>query len=197
MRRINLIYGEVSRYLKSPAFKLAFMVYLITRIVLSLWMFGVSQIYNRSLYPDPVLHPYVGVIQERNVLLEVWQRWDTLHYQAIAERGYDAFGSALFVPPLYPILIRGVSNILGSGSLLAGVIISNIAYILALSALYNLTIYELGDHKNAKRTLIYLAFFPTAFFFSCCIYRIDFFISCYYGIVCNSKRKMVSGWSLG
>ncbi len=37
--------------------------------------------------PDPILRPYQGVTPETNPWLEVWQRWDTLHYQAIAERG--------------------------------------------------------------------------------------------------------------
>ena len=87
-----------------PAWRTAIVVFLIARIALTIWMWGVRQVYSTPLLPDPVLRPYVGVAVEQNPWLEVWQRWDTLHYQAIAERGYEAFKGALFVPPLYPFL---------------------------------------------------------------------------------------------
>ncbi len=73
-----------------------------------LWalMWAVRQNYSALLTPDEVYRPYKGVLPESNSFLEVWQRWDTLQYQAIAERGYLSFENALFVPPLYPLLMR-------------------------------------------------------------------------------------------
>jgi hypothetical protein len=135
------------------------------RVTLSLWMWGVRQVFHQPISPDPVLRPYLGVAQETNPWLEPWQRWDALHYQAIAERGYGAYAVALFTPPLYPGLIRALSSLSGASSLLAGILISNLAFLAGLAALYNLIVRETGDNQLARRGLVYLASFPTAFFF--------------------------------
>ncbi|NJN79539.1 MAG: hypothetical protein HC797_03205, partial [Anaerolineales bacterium] len=70
------------------------------------WMRFVKWIYRGDTSPDGVLRPYMGITPETNTWLEVWQRWDALHYQAIAERGYSAFETSFFTPPLYPFLMR-------------------------------------------------------------------------------------------
>jgi hypothetical protein len=114
--------------------------------------------------PDPVLRPYVGVAQEENPLLEPWQRWDTLYYQAIAEGGYTAFDTSAFAPPLYPMLMRWVAWIIRSDTLLAGIIVSNAAYLAALIYFYRLTRAE-SDDRQARYATLYLAVFPTAFFY--------------------------------
>ncbi len=124
----------------------------------------------RSLYPDPLppdaaLRPYLGVTPETNPWLEPWQRWDTLHYQAIAERGYEAFDIALFVPPLLPWAMRALAPLVGGNTLLAGILISSAAYLGVLFALLRLAQEETGDRQAARRATMYLAFFPTAFFF--------------------------------
>jgi hypothetical protein len=102
---------------------------------------------------------------EENPWLEPWQRWDTLHYQAISERGYTAFDSAAFAPPLYPLLMRWVSGLFSGNTLLAGILISNLAFIGTLAALYRYTLEEVQDMKIARRTVIYMVSAPTAFFF--------------------------------
>jgi len=138
--------------------------FVVMRLALSVWMWGVRQVYPVSLPPHPVLRPYLGIAVETHPWLEPWQRWDTLHYQAIAERGYTAFDSALFAPPLYPLLMRGVGALLGGQTLLAGILISNLACLGSLIALYQLTLQEIGDSAAAGRAVVYLASFPTAFF---------------------------------
>jgi len=143
---------------------LAAVVFVVARIVLSIWVWSVRQAYPVPLPPDPVLRPYLGVAVETDPWLEAWQRWDTLHYQAIAERGYTAFDSALFVPPLYPLLMRWTGVLLGGRTLLAGILISNVACLGSLIGLYRLALHELGDEAIARRSIIYLASFPAAFF---------------------------------
>jgi Gpi18-like mannosyltransferase len=61
--------------------------------------------------------------------------------------------------------MRGVSVVLAGNTLFAGIIISNLAFIGTLIALYHYTIAEVGDQKVARRTVIYLLSAPTAFFF--------------------------------
>ncbi len=107
--------------------------------------------------------PYMGVAPDHS-WFSFWQRWDTLHYQAIAERGYAAFPTSLFTPPLYPGWMRVVSFLTGGNTLLAGLLISLFFAALTLIGMYALARYELQDEAAAKRATLYLAIFPTAFF---------------------------------
>ena len=144
--------------------KYAIIAYLAVFLIIWGMMWAIKQIYHLPLTPDETFRPYMGILPEENTFLEVWQRWDTLQYQAIAKGGYDAFENALFVPPLYPLLMRGFGNLLGGKTLLAGFILSNIFGVAALMAFQRLVFYEFGDIKQARRATLYLLSFPTAFF---------------------------------
>ncbi len=152
------------RFWMLPGVKPALLMFLGARIFLSLFALIVRTLGPDVYSVDPILRPYIGVIQAANPWLEPWQRWDTLHYQAIAERGYGADPSSLFAPFLYPLLMWAVDALLGCGSLLAGIIVSNVAFALALVFLHRLVLMEI-DCETADRSLVYIIFFPTAFFF--------------------------------
>ncbi len=104
-----------------------------------------------------------------NLALDVWARWDSGYYQDIATRGYwyepGVPYSAVVFFPLYPLLIRLGAAILGDVTL-AGVVISHLCLLLALLFLYRLALLELGDEATARRAVLYISIFPTAFFFS-------------------------------
>ncbi len=92
------------------------------------------------------------------------ERQDALWFLRIATTGYrSADGSAAFFP-LYPLVVRIVSGTLGGRPLLAATLVSNGSFLGALVVLYDLTVREFGE-AVARRTLVYLAIFPTAFFF--------------------------------
>ena len=92
------------------------------------------------------------------------ERQDALWFLRIATGGYDASdGSAAFFP-LYPLVVRIVSWIVGGRPLLAATLVSNGAFLGALLVLYDLTARELSE-AVARRAIVYLAVFPTAFFF--------------------------------
>lgn len=93
-----------------------------------------------------------------------FERFDALWYLRIAAGGGYAVddGSAAFFP-LYPMAIRGLSAVLGGHPLLAAYLISNGCALAALVVLYRLTTRELGE-ATARRAVLYLAVFPTAFF---------------------------------
>lgn len=97
-------------------------------------------------------------------LLGAWQRWDTLWYLLIATRGYAPDDSTIYRPPLYPLLMRLTGDVLGGQAMLGGLVVSTMAYLLALWLFYRLTAWEL-DEATARRSVVYLALFPTAFFF--------------------------------
>lgn len=97
-------------------------------------------------------------------LFTSWDHWDAANYIRIAQYGYQSvFDLAFF--PLFPLLIACISHMLGSWSyLLVGTILSNAALFGALWVIYHLVSKHVGD-TIARRTLLYLCIFPTAFFF--------------------------------
>jgi mannosyltransferase PIG-V len=119
--------------------------------------------------------------------LEIWARWDAEWFLMVADRGYgadDAFVGRL-VPyqrgddsrffPLYPMLIRTVSAA-GLSTLAAGVLVSNLALLVALVALRGLVARDHGE-TVADRTVWILLAFPTSFFLSA-VYAESLLLAC-------------------
>ncbi|MBM3129826.1 MAG: hypothetical protein FJ009_14535 [Chloroflexi bacterium] len=116
---------------------------------------------NPSSYSVEEIFPYRGIAPETNLLLSVWQRFDTNWYLKIARAGYADAGSAVYFP-LYPLLIRTASVLVGD-PLFAALLISNLALVGALAMLYRLSEALIGT-AGARRAVAYWLFFPTAFF---------------------------------
>ncbi len=118
------------------------------------------------LLPQATQPPPYHLRPPDNLLLDVFgSRWDTGFYVSIAEEGYRFQGvplpSVAFFP-LLPLLMRGLTALVGD-AVLAGVLISNGALLLATLLLYRL-VAESWDQGVAERTVWYLLIFPTAFF---------------------------------
>ncbi|MEO9169835.1 MAG: mannosyltransferase family protein [Candidatus Baltobacteraceae bacterium] len=102
-------------------------------------------------------------IQESSyVLLNVWGRWDAVHYLDIATQGYAGTDMAFF--PLFPFLIRVVGDLAGN-HLVAGLVISNVSFFFGLLFLYKLLGHEY-NRSVARRAIFYVSIFPSAVFFS-------------------------------
>lgn len=104
--------------------------------------------------------------------LEIFAAWDSGWYFDIARRGYywsaDGQSSIAFFP-LYPMLIRLVAWPFGGTERalwLSAIGVSTGAYFLALVALHRLTVRLSGDRETARRTILYVAIFPFALFFT-------------------------------
>jgi hypothetical protein len=110
-----------------------------------------------SGFPAPVLaHGW-------HLLFTATQRQDAAWFLRLATAGYAPHdGSAAFFP-LYPLTVRLVGWIPGLGPLGAALIVGNAAFFGALLMLHALTRLELGA-AAARRTVLFCAFFPTAFF---------------------------------
>jgi hypothetical protein len=93
------------------------------------------------------------------------ERQDAAWFLRIATHGYrdDDPGAAFF--PLYPLTVRVVSWLPFIGPLGAALLVSNGAFLAALVMLYGLTRLEFGSDSIARRAVLFLAIFPTAFFF--------------------------------
>jgi Gpi18-like mannosyltransferase len=86
---------------------------------------------------------------------------DAWLYREIAEQGYDRSSRDAFFP-LFPLLARA----LGSDFPLAGLIISNLALLIATWLLGAVAMRSGGGADDASRAMFYLAFFPTSYFLS-------------------------------
>ncbi len=86
---------------------------------------------------NPDVHP----------VLNMWSRWDSYWYLDIAQHGYQFtpdFPSNAAFYPLYPMAMRAVHGVLGmhgknDGWIIAGLIVSNVALVVALIYLRLLT----------------------------------------------------------
>lgn len=148
----------------------ALQVYLPLRVGLSAIMAIVRALYRGDLAPDALYRPYLGLAPIeggwRGLLLGVWLRWDTCWYMLIAREGYSLDDTRIFAPPLYPWLMRLAGRLLGGSEtafLLGGLIVSNLACVALFAYLFALVKREWGE-ALARRSVVYLALFPTAFF---------------------------------
>jgi Gpi18-like mannosyltransferase len=107
---------------------------------------------------------YSSVPVDLTGLFSSWNHWDAANYVRIAQYGYQTVYDTAFFP-LFPLLISILAYPFGSwGYIAAGMLISNLAFLGALFVLYQLAADVAGEHA-ARRTLLYLAIFPTAFYF--------------------------------
>lgn len=98
-----------------------------------------------------------------------WANFDGEHYLSISIFGYKSLEQAFF--PVYPIIISFMSkpfshDLLSSliNSTIAGLIISNSAFLMALIVLYKLIQIDFSK-EIAFLTILLLLIFPTAFYF--------------------------------
>jgi hypothetical protein len=93
-----------------------------------------------------------------------FERFDALWFLRIASSGYQTGdGSAAFFP-LYPLAIRAVSWVMGGHPFAASLLVSNAATAGGLCVVYALTASE-RSIATARRTVLFVALFPTSFFF--------------------------------
>lgn len=96
--------------------------------------------------------------------IDATERQDAIWYLRLADEGWSTGDVSAAFFPLYPLTIRAVSWILPGDDLLAALVVSNLAFLGALLALFALTAEAFGD-RVARRAIVVAAIFPTAFFF--------------------------------
>jgi hypothetical protein len=168
IRRITWAQGAVVRALWLEL-RLPVVVFLLLRIVTEvaviIMLTNVPTGFPQWMTRNPSGPTYFQALPENplNPLVEPWHRWDTTWYAKIAIQGYRA-DDAIAFPPLYPVLMRSVAAFTGGDYVLAALLVSNFAGLIAFILLYKLVQQEFGQDV-ANRTLIILALFPTAYYF--------------------------------
>ena len=145
-----------------PALRYCAAVYLVVRIALFLlgaaaWALGSEQ---ASITPGGRL---VTLTNGWHNAITGWNKMDSLWFLAIAQHGYSSHNGTAAFYPAYPMLIRFVGYMCLGHLLLAAYLVSNIALLSALVIFCRLTEREYDLH-TARRAVLYLCLFPTAFF---------------------------------
>ena len=131
-------------------------LFLVTRLLLVLVTYFGYILLTADKYSSTLITP--------GTFLSFWNQWDATRYISIAQYGYKTpFDFAFF--PLFPLLTAILSTPLGGWSyLLVGMLVSNGALLGILFVLYQIAVDNAGE-EVARRSLLYLCIFPTAFFF--------------------------------
>ena len=117
--------------------------------------------------PRPFALPF-----ESTKLAETFAAWDSGWYFDIAQRGYywnPSGQSSLAFFPLYPMLMRALAWPFGGSDRAlwtVGITLSYACLFLGLAVLHRLGERTFGDRETARRTVLYVAVFPFAYFFT-------------------------------
>lgn len=96
-------------------------------------------------------------------LLEIWNRWDSLHYQSLARIGYQNGGVSKAFYPFFPWCVRFVSHF-HLDYLVSAFVVSGIASVIAAILFRRLVEFEFNA-VIARRAVWFFLIFPTAYFF--------------------------------
>ena len=135
--------------------RLALAYVALTRVVFFLVAIGATMFMSAGFGPNA-----------EEGFLDIWNRWDARHFQVVAEHGWvgaeaeSARAGAFF--PLYPLAIRALTWI-GLDTILAGMVISAGATLVATAYLIKLAELEIGE-RAGRRAALYLILFPTGVF---------------------------------
>lgn len=125
--------------------------------------------------------------------LSMWARWDAEYYVSIAVDGYSfdpsRYSNISFFP-LYPLLVRLGTLALGRTDpqtvALVGVVVSNLALLIALLYLAVLVGRDFGVGV-ARRAVLYVLVFPTTFFLSA-VYAESLFLATVIATIYHARR---------
>jgi hypothetical protein len=159
-RFIQTCWYPLKNTFNTPAWKRSLPIWLVLNLFLSglgalLWKLQGS---IQPIYPffwwgvTPVEEGLAGALEG------VWLRWDVVHYLRIAQEGYTTLMASAYFP-LYPLLGRAAGWLLGGDALGGLLLVSRLAFLLALVVLYKMTAEKFGD-SMATFTILFTALYP-------------------------------------
>ena len=107
--------------------------------------------------------PAPGASSVSLTLFGAWNQWDACNYEQIAAIGYGHSAVSVAFFPLFPLVMRAAAIGLGSSLMVAGLLVSGAAYVTAMFGLHRLVAHDF-DVATARRTVLFLSVFPTAFY---------------------------------
>jgi hypothetical protein len=132
-----------------------------TAIRAGFWLAGIVALLWTPVHHDIAHFPADG--PHLSLAFNTFAQWDSGWFIRIAEHGYDVKQSSAFFP-LYPLVVRGIAEVLGS-TVIAGVLVSLAAAGLAAIAVFKIAQRLVGE-AVASDSVLLLALFPLAFVFT-------------------------------
>jgi hypothetical protein len=120
-------------------------------------------------------------------VVEPLRLWDGLWYRLIAIEGYDYHDANAAFWPALPLSMRWIERITGLAPEVAGYLVANASFAVALLVLYRLLAMDF-DPQIARRSLWALALFPTALFFSA-VYTESVFLMFAAGALLSARMR--------
>jgi Gpi18-like mannosyltransferase len=159
-RKTGLIKQKITAlYAKIPySLKIAILIVLIAK--LAVFILGYASAYSTASSLGYSTEPLW-------LFMNQFAKWDSPHYMYLAQYGYVNSGDpANFIVffPLYPFLVRLITFDFAYVNL-SGLIVSNVSSIFAFVYLFKLVKLDFSD-SVAKKAVLYLCVFPTAYFLS-------------------------------
>jgi hypothetical protein len=150
--------------LRSSSLRRAAFAYFIQRVGLSLWFWVIDLLdLTERTTGIPALEGFqLATRGFRGAFVDIWLRWDSVHYLRVAQFGYAGDERSGFYP-LYPLLGRFSGWILGGDTWLGLLIASNLFAFLSFFLLDRWMV-SLGREEQAKWVHTSLVMFPTGFF---------------------------------
>lgn len=134
--------------------------------------------------------------------LNAFARWDSGWYSTIIREGYQLEGdytsqqNVVFFP-LYPLLVKAMVNLTGWHWITSGVVVSHVAFGLALVLFYRF-LDRVADQKIARLGTALMAFSPYGVFFSV-VYTESLFLLCFVAMLYfwTRQRLVAAGAAAG
>jgi hypothetical protein len=162
---------------------------IVTRLII--WVVGLAVIARfgenvaaaQTMDPATLTAPFHSLLLDK--LLAPGARWDSVWYLSVANKGYFSPASTNFFP-LYPLLIA-VGTSVTSQPLLAGMAISLVSMLAALTLLYRLVRLDLAE-PAARLTVLLVLIYPMSFFLSA-VYTESVFLLLTVGAFYAARRE--------
>jgi hypothetical protein len=144
--------------------------------------------------------PAVTAVEAPSDLIGVSWQWDGFWFLSIINDGYSwqpGVHSNVAFFPLYPMLVRLVSEVFSTSSVLTvGVMVNHVVSLLAFVAVWFYAEHT-ANREVAGRTVLLLSVFPTAFFFSAGYSEPVFLLSCASCLVLLQRGKLLLAGTAG
>ncbi len=180
------VWQRAQGILKREAVWLPLAVFILSRLYVFL-LGAIAMHINLALPPVAALGYFMPELPgAAHYLLQPWRNWDGHWYALAAQQGYAYHQAVTAFFPLYPMLLRAGIWLFEGQIELVGVVISNVALLGALFLLYRLIALDFS-RPVARRALIYIALFPTAYYFSA-VYSESLFLFLSVGCLYAARR---------
>ncbi|MHB9111778.1 MAG: mannosyltransferase family protein [Thermoleophilia bacterium] len=145
---------------------------------------------------DPISQDFPPLVDHRlsdaftgipHYLFDIWAKWDSVWFLQIAQYGYAADDNSTAFFPLYPLLIAVFKPLFFGHGVLAGIFISLACCLGAFYLFFLLVEIDFG-RDVARRSVFYLAIFPTSLFFQT-IYSESLFLLLTIGCLYAARRN--------